>query len=124
MDNNSYLKVVDNVSRDLVCYSYFSSSELPTKCMQVAEYSFFDWLVVSAAGSQEPVTKKIQQFVQNEGGNQTSSVLGLNIKTAPHLAALANGTISHALDYDDTHFLHIGHLSAAIFPRHFSIKRK
>ena len=116
MDNNSYLKVVDNVSRDLVCYSYFSSSELPTKCMQVAEYSFFDWLVVSAAGSQEPVTKKIQQFVQNEGGNQTSSVLGLNIKTAPHLAALANGTISHALDYDDTHFLHIGHLSAAIFP--------
>ena len=116
MDNNSFLKIVDNVSRDLVCYSYFSSRELPPKCMQVAEYSFFDWLVVSGAGSQEPVTKKIQQFVQNEGGNQTSSVLGLNIKTAPHLAALANGTISHALDYDDTHFLHIGHLSAAIFP--------
>ena len=87
MDDNSFLKIVDNVSRDLVRYSYFSSGELPPKCMQVAEYSFFDWLVVSAAGSKEPVTKKIQQFVQNEGGNQTSSVLGLNIKISSNFEA-------------------------------------
>jgi 2-methylcitrate dehydratase PrpD len=31
-------------------------------------------------------------------------------------AALVNGAISHALDYDDTHFAHIGHPSVAIIP--------
>jgi 2-methylcitrate dehydratase PrpD len=32
------------------------------------------------------------------------------------MAALVNGTISHALDYDDTHFDHVGHLSVGIYP--------
>ena len=31
-------------------------------------------------------------------------------------AALVNGAASHALDYDDTHFGHIGHPSVAIYP--------
>ena len=31
-------------------------------------------------------------------------------------AALVNGTLSHALDYDDTHFAHIGHPSVAVVP--------
>jgi len=31
-------------------------------------------------------------------------------------AALSNGTTSHALDYDDTHFAHIGHPSVAVIP--------
>ena len=31
-------------------------------------------------------------------------------------AALVNGAISHALDYDDTHFAHIGHPSVAVLP--------
>jgi 2-methylcitrate dehydratase PrpD len=31
-------------------------------------------------------------------------------------AALVNGTVSHALDYDDTHFGHVGHPSVAIVP--------
>ena len=37
-------------------------------------------------------------------------------KVPARAAALANGTISHALDYDDTHFAHIGHPSVAILP--------
>ena len=32
------------------------------------------------------------------------------------MAALVNGTISHALDYDDTHFAHIGHPSVGVIP--------
>jgi 2-methylcitrate dehydratase PrpD len=32
------------------------------------------------------------------------------------MAALVNGATSHALDYDDTHFGHIGHPSVAIYP--------
>ena len=32
------------------------------------------------------------------------------------MAALVNGATSHALDFDDTHFAHVGHLSVGIFP--------
>ena len=32
------------------------------------------------------------------------------------MAALVNGATSHALDYDDTHFAHVGHLSVGIYP--------
>lgn len=116
MDNNRVLKIMNNLSEDLVAYSCFPSDSLPSICLQVAEYSFFDWLVVSGAGSNESVAKIIRKFIKQEGGKPISSVAGDDNKTAPYLAALANGTISHALDYDDTHFHHIGHLSAAIFP--------
>ena len=116
MGDNVVLKIMNNVSEDLVAYSYFPSDKLPLECLQVAEYSFFDWLVVSGAGSGEPAAAIVKQFINQEGGNLISSVVGCDTKTSPHLAALANGTISHALDYDDTHFQHIGHLSAAIFP--------
>lgn len=116
MDDNVVLKIMNNVSDDLVAYSFVPSDKLPLECLQVAEYSFFDWLIVSGAGSDEPVSAIVKQFINQEGGNPISSVVGFDTKTSPHLAALANGTISHALDYDDTHFQHIGHLSAAIFP--------
>ncbi|MEK9640303.1 MAG: MmgE/PrpD family protein, partial [Alphaproteobacteria bacterium] len=116
MDDNFVSKITNNVSEDLVTHSFLPSDGLPLECLQVAEYSFFDWLVVSGAGSDEPVASIVKQFITQEGGNPISSVVGQKTKTSPHLAALANGTISHALDYDDTHFHHIGHLSAAIIP--------
>jgi len=37
------------------------------------------------------------------------------------MAAMANGAISHALDYDDTHFAHVGHLSVGIYPAALAI---
>ena len=37
-------------------------------------------------------------------------------RVPPRAAALANGAISHALDYDDTHFAHVGHPSVGVLP--------
>ena len=45
-----------------------------------------------------------------------STVTGTNMHLPARAAALANGTISHALDYDDTHFGYLGHPSVAIMP--------
>jgi 2-methylcitrate dehydratase PrpD len=54
-------------------------------------------------------------MVQDEGGTAQASVFGLQARIPARGAALANGTTSHALDYDDTHFAHIGHPSVAVF---------
>ncbi len=78
----------------------------------MATLSLFDWLAVGRAGAAEPVGAVVRGLVVDEGGRPAASVFGANIKLPVRAAALANGTISHALDYDDTHFAHIGHLSA------------
>ena len=83
---------------------------------EVARLSLFDWLAVARAGAQEPVAKILRDLVADEAGKPAASVVGLLGKVPARAAALANGTISHALDYDDTHFAHIGHPSVAILP--------
>jgi 2-methylcitrate dehydratase PrpD len=87
-------------------------SDLPETARAMAQLSLFDWMVCGLAGVGEPVSAIMRAHVAGEGG---ASVFGGG--TAPaRAAALANGTISHALDYDDTHFGHIGHLSVGIYP--------
>jgi 2-methylcitrate dehydratase PrpD len=82
----------------------------------LAAMSLFDWLVVARAGAQEPLSHIIRAYVMDESGRADASVVGASVKAPARAAALANGTISHALDYDDTHFAHIGHLSVGVMP--------
>jgi 2-methylcitrate dehydratase PrpD len=51
-----------------------------------------------------------------DAGKKSATVFGSKSKVPSRAAALVNGTISHALDYDDTHFAHIGHTSVGIYP--------
>ena len=81
----------------------------------VTSLSALDWLAVGRAGAEEPVSQIIRDMVLAEGGAAQAHLFGGG--AAPlRAAALVNGTISHALDYDDTHFAHIGHPSVAVFP--------
>ena len=81
----------------------------------VTSLSALDWLAVGRAGADEPVSRIIRDVVMAEGGAAQAKLFGGG--AAPlRAAALVNGTISHALDYDDTHFAHIGHPSVAVFP--------
>ena len=82
----------------------------------MARLSLYDWFTVTRAGENEPVAKIVRGFVAEEGGKQAASVAGLDKMVPARAAALANGAASHALDYDDTHFAHVGHPSVAILP--------
>lgn len=92
------------------------STDIPASARAMATLSLFDWCVVALAGTGQPVSRIIRDLVLDEGGRPTASVIGAARKVPPRAAALANGTISHALDYDDTHFAHVGHPSVAILP--------
>ncbi len=100
---------------DLIAFSAQPAADLPTSAVQLAKFSLLDWLVCGRAGVEEPVAQKLRVFGANEGGVQTASTFG-GPKMPPRMAALINGAVSHALDYDDTHFSHIGHLSVGIYP--------
>jgi 2-methylcitrate dehydratase PrpD len=81
----------------------------------VTVLSALDWLAVGLAGRSEPVSTILRQLAADEGGAAQATLFGGG-QVPVRMAALANGTISHALDYDDTHFAHIGHPSVAVFP--------
>ncbi|MCC4245052.1 MmgE/PrpD family protein [Stappia indica] len=91
------------------------AGELPAPALAMARFSLFDWLVCGRAGIDEPLAGKLRQLADEEGGRGTASVFG-GAPAPARMAALVNGATSHALDYDDTHFGHIGHTSVGIYP--------
>ena len=68
------------------------------------------------AGAQQDLSKVIRTYILEDAGRKSATVFGSKSKVPSRAAALVNGTISHALDYDDTHFAHIGHTSVGIYP--------
>jgi 2-methylcitrate dehydratase PrpD len=99
----------------LIALARRPGSALPASARQIARFSLFDWMVVGRAGRAQPVARIIRDYVTAEGGNGFASLIGGGVAPARG-AALVNGTVSHALDYDDTHFGHVGHPSVAIVP--------
>ena len=96
--------------------------DIPPDAIRVANESCFDLLGVILAGSTEPVADIIQQFVADQGGADEATVLASGRRSAPSQAALANGTMGHALDYDD--FGGFGHPTVAIFPALMALGEK
>ena len=82
----------------------------------VLRLSFLDWCAVAIAGRQEPVAQVLRALAEDEGGVPQAHAIGMATRVPARMAALVNGTLSHALDYDDTHFAHIGHPSVAVIP--------
>lgn len=82
----------------------------------VLRLSLVDWAAVGLAGREEPVARSLRRLAAEEGGAAQASVIGAAARAPARMAALVNGATSHALDYDDTHFLQIGHTSVAVLP--------
>jgi len=101
---------------NLLDLAFVPTQAIPSSARETARFSLFDWFAVALAGANEPVARIVRDLVADDAGRPAASVVGLGAKVPARAAALANGTISHALDYDDTHFAHIGHPSVAILP--------
>ncbi|MCZ8181957.1 MAG: MmgE/PrpD family protein [Beijerinckiaceae bacterium] len=96
----------------------------PPSALDVARLSLVDWAAVALAGLGEPVATITRDLVGEEAGAAQATVLGLGRKVPARAAALANGALSHALDYDDTHFAYVGHPSVAVFPAAFAMAER
>jgi 2-methylcitrate dehydratase PrpD len=91
-------------------------ADIPAHVIAAAKTAILDTVGVTLAGVSEPIGQMITDFVHNMACGPQATVLGSNLQTSPSLAALANGTFGHALDYDDTNWQMHGHASVAILP--------
>ncbi len=90
--------------------------DIPQRAVAAAKNCFLDGLGVSLGGSAEPVSKIIISYLKDAGGKPESGVISGKFRTCAHEAALANGVMAHALDYDDSISGWGGHVTAVILP--------
>ena len=90
--------------------------DFPPDAIDAAKAAIIDCLGCALAGSREPLADVLCNYVTGLGGSPAATVIGRGFKTSSVEAALINGAMSHALDYDDVTFITKTHPSAALIP--------
>ncbi|CAG2151903.1 MmgE/PrpD family protein [Cupriavidus numazuensis] len=101
-----------------------ASLRFPAAALDIARLSVYDCLAVAIAGAQEPVSRAVRELVRSEAGAPQASAFGLAQRVPARAAALLNGAVAHALDYDDTHFDFVGHPSVAVLPAALAVAER
>ena len=93
----------------------FRLEHIPEQALDRAKLLILDNLGVALAAVPLPIGQKILSYVQSLGGQPQATIWGATAqRTAAPLAALANGTLSSALDFDAGFHLTTHTLPAAI----------
>ena len=93
-----------------------SWEDIPAEAIQKSKWPILDGIAVTFGGLPHEVGKTIVSFVKEMGGKPTSTILGDGHRTSAPWAAYANGTLAHAIDYDDTNHHLGGHPTAPVLP--------
>jgi 2-methylcitrate dehydratase PrpD len=91
--------------------------DIPGSVTDITKRSFLDGLATILAGG--GLGEGCKQFVNLAiagGGKEESTIIGFNAKVPVCMAAFANGSMAHALDFEDTHDLADVHPNAATIP--------
>lgn len=86
------------------------------QALDMGRLGITDVIGVTLAGSNERQSEIITDYARRMGGVPECSVIGADFKTSSYLVALVNGTVGHALDYDDLAVSLIGHPSVFLAP--------
>jgi 2-methylcitrate dehydratase PrpD len=87
--------------------------------LDAAKMCLVDWFGVALGAINEPAARAVRRVAHGwgqgsgnggNGGNGSAHML-LGPAVTPAAAALANGTMAHCMDYDDTHLDGAGHIS-------------
>src|SRR5918996_610307 len=107
----------EKIARFVVDTGY---ADIPRDAVEKAKRTALDCLGAALAGVSETVSQAITGYVTKLGGPPQASVFGAGIKVSVPDATMANGSIAHALDYDDCG-VKIGHPSVLVLPAVLSL---
>jgi 2-methylcitrate dehydratase PrpD len=93
-----------------------ANTPLPTDTLRLAKQCVLDWIAVALAAMDDPLVEIVHAQALEEGGNSQATMLGQSQRLSIRQAALVNGAMGHALDYDDVHLALPGHITAAVLP--------
>jgi 2-methylcitrate dehydratase PrpD len=90
--------------------------QIPKEAITIAKRCIIDTIGVTLAGSKQPEGKIITEFAMERKAVPEAYIIAGGFKASSDLAALANGTMAHALDYDDISIDFLGHPSTVLVP--------
>jgi 2-methylcitrate dehydratase PrpD len=89
---------------------------LPDDVRELARQCVLDYVGVGLAGADDELVRILLDEAAEAGGKEQAGVIGHAARLPVPAAALVNGAIAHALDYDDVNLAMPGHPSVAILP--------
>ena len=89
--------------------------------LREAKRGLLDYLASAFAGREDAGVRKLLHAIEAEGGHPVAALIGQNKRANRRQAALVNGFMGHALDYDDVHSDVRGHPSTVILPTLFAL---
>lgn len=108
----------DSSGEKLLSFVYdVDPDDPPNEAMEMARKCLVDTVGVAIAGSEEPATRIVDEYVDVVGADGEATVLGRDATRSHIHAALSNGVQGHALDFDDVCYYGFGlHPSVTIVP--------
>jgi len=86
-------------------------ADIPGAAIEAAKKEVLDSLATALGGTTKPGVPELVALANEWGGAPQSTIFGYRMKCPAPVAAQVNGTMIHALDYDDGHpvaLVHIG----------------
>ena len=103
--------VIEQLAQYATSESY---EKLPPAAVNAARLAILDTLGVTLAGSVEDTAVRARALIAHRRSAEEATIVGTSLRGCVEDAAFANGTASHALDYDDVQASLSGHPSAPI----------
>ncbi len=100
-----------------------SFDDLTEEAVESSRKALVDMLASAYAGIPTDPGKRMLEYVAGHEGTE-STVIGSGKRSRAQSAALANGTLAHALDVDDGHRSAAGHPGSAIIPAALAVAEK
>lgn len=91
-------------------------AELPAEARSSVPQRVLDILGICVRATTIDTAQQVLAYVTHEGGRPAATAIGTGLRLPSAAAALANGTLAHSLDSDDTHLPSILHPSASVVP--------
>jgi 2-methylcitrate dehydratase PrpD len=93
-----------------------NSDDLPQEVIRMAKKLVLDLFGSIVYSSRMDWSKKVVALVRGFGAKGKSTIISFGMRTAPPLAALANGTMGHGFELDDVHDGGMHHPGAVVIP--------
>jgi 2-methylcitrate dehydratase PrpD len=107
----------DTLRNGAAIASYIAAApgrRLPGEVADMARLCLADWFAVAIGAGEEEAGRIVREVVLRWGSTGRASLL-FGGTAAPPFAALANGTLAHCLDFDDTYVRAVTHTSAPVW---------
>ena len=95
--------------------------DLPERALRLATDAITDCIGVALAGTRQELAPKLLSVLETRPLVRGAQLFGSDRESDPATAALYNGTVAHALDYDDINHPAYSHPSAHLVPTLFAL---